>query len=589
MTSKRTQDKCNSSQVPASEQVPVTPAQEDNEPAKKRRRRILSCDACRRLKTRCEIEYGSDTCSRCRNLRITCLKSDDLEKPSGSNETNANTQSDLVKSLHEKVMNLESSMQEMKTQLAKLQSQPQREPIQPRTEQQIILPAISSNDRVLVDQVEPADQHVHASPAEVIRRVACQVVGDYRRAFHTKEDVVSIGMLSAATADSLVKAQRERFGHERDFDPNLAISSCSQASVRTRKNHAGAGDARKSPAPGRDNWRSYKLALFRVTILRSGFSDIIKRNSAGTSTMIDLRSIRLWANVCLVHLHWSATTGRPSILPGSYFSQCRTILNFEQTTIRDAMLLAEISLYCTLQKTVCGKPDFTSDGSCEKFTPWNHKWGYLLELPTGLILNLSYWIANMILAKRSLDEIEALSLSVPTSASPQTPHGSTAQFQAIPTKDLQDRVYELSFQVTLAFVRIPSTSSGDLPEFHSLCVAYSMLILCQYDELPSSISHTELFSALNEVKRRCNESNSYSVAVEFSAERALDRLRADAHPLATAESIGQQAQFNGPPNQSHNAGINRSNVNINEAGLDNLDFFFNGGYLDILDIDNFLL
>ncbi|ESU16452.1 hypothetical protein FGSG_13652 [Fusarium graminearum PH-1] len=206
MTSKRTQDKCNSSQVPASEQVPVTPAQEDNEPAKKRRRRILSCDACRRLKTRCEIEYGSDTCSRCRNLRITCLKSDDLEKPSGSNETNANTQSDLVKSLHEKVMNLESSMQEMKTQLAKLQSQPQREPIQPRTEQQIILPAISSNDRVLVDQVEPADQHVHASPAEVIRRVACQVVGDYRRAFHTKEDVVSIGMLSAATADSLVKA-----------------------------------------------------------------------------------------------------------------------------------------------------------------------------------------------------------------------------------------------------------------------------------------------------------------------------------------------------------------------------------------------
>ncbi|WXC63697.1 hypothetical protein SNK03_009511 [Fusarium graminearum] len=640
MTSKRTQDKCNSSQVPVSEQVPVTPAQEDNEPAKKRRRRILSCDACRRLKTRCEIEYGSDTCSRCRNLRITCLKSDDLEKPSGSNETNANTQSDLVKSLHEKVMNLESSMQEMKTQLAKLQSQPQREPIQPRTEQQIILPAISSNDRVLVDQVEPADQHVHAAPAEVIRRVACQVVGDYRRAFHTKEDVVSIGMLSAATADSLVKAFIKRRRHVLFIDsesdlvtrgtliqtsPFLHAVCCTHEMRYTYRNQPDALKHRQvyehvrtmlgqvmlasplhleeitgvlisslfsgSPSCEAEYVDSWLLSghCAQQAMLCIQFSDIIKRNSAGTSTMIDLRSIRLWANVCLVHLHWSATTGRPSILPGSYFSQCRTILNFEQTTIRDAMLLAEISLYCTLQKTVCGKPDFTSDGSCEKFTPWNHKWGYLLELPTGLILNLSYWIANMILAKRSLDEIEALSLSVPTSASPQTPHGSTAQFQAIPTKDLQDRVYELSFQVTLAFVRIPSTSSGDLPEFHSLCVAYSMLILCQYDELPSSISHTELFSALNEVKRRCNESNSYSVAVEFSAERALDRLRADAHPLATAESIGQQAQFNGPPNQSHNAGINRSNVNINEAGLDNLDFFFNGGYLDILDIDNFLL
>ncbi|QPC72930.1 hypothetical protein HYE68_003682 [Fusarium pseudograminearum] len=607
MTGKRTQDKDNSSRVPASEQDLTAPAQGDNEPAKKRRRRILSCDACRRLKTRCEIEYGSDTCSRCRNLRITCLKSDDLEKPNGSNETNANTQSDLVKSLHEKVMNLESSIQEMKTQLAKLQSQPQREPIQPRTEQQIISLAISSNDRALVEQAEPADQHVHAAPAEVIRRVACQVVGDYRRVFHTKEDVVSIGMLSAATADSLVKAFIKRRRHVLFIDsesdlvtrgtliqtsPFLHAVCCTHEMRYTYRNQPDALKHRQvyehCEAEYVDSWLLSGHCA-QQAMLCIQFSDIIKRNSAGTSTMIDLRSIRLWANVCLVHLHWSATTGRPSILPGSYFSQCRNILNFEQTTIRDAMLLAEISLYCTLQKTGCGKPDFASDGSCEKFTPWNHKWGYLLELPTGLILNLSYWIANMILAKRSLDEIEALALSVPTSASPQTPHGSTAQFQAIPTKDLQDRVYELSFRVTLAFVRIPSSSSGDLPEFHSLCVAYTMLILCQYDELPSSISHTELFSALSEVKRRCNESNSYSVAVEFSSERALERLRADAHPLTTAESMGQQAQFNGPPNQSQNSGINKSNVNINEAGLDNLDFFFNGGYLDILDIDNFLL
>jgi hypothetical protein len=195
----------------------------------------------------------------------------------------------------------------------------------------------------------------------------------------------------------------------------------------------------------------------------------------------------------------------------------------------------------------------------------------------------------MILAKRSLDEIEARALSAPTSVSPQTPHGNTAQFQSIPTKDLQDRVYELSFRVTLAFVGIPSTSSGDLPEFHSLCVAYSMLILCQYDALPSSIFKNELFSALSEVKRRCNGSNSYSVAVEFSAERALERLRTDPHPVTTTESVGQQAHFNGPLVHSQNAGANRANVNINEAGLDNLDFFFNGGYLDILEIENFLL
>lgn len=95
-------------------------------------------------------------------------------------------------------------MQDMRAQLAKVQ--PQRGPVQRIEEQQTISPETSINDRVLIDEVEPADQHVHAAPAEVIRRVACQVSGDFRRTFNTKEDVVSMGMLSAVTADSLVKA-----------------------------------------------------------------------------------------------------------------------------------------------------------------------------------------------------------------------------------------------------------------------------------------------------------------------------------------------------------------------------------------------
>lgn len=92
MTGKRTQDQDISAQEP---HISNGATQNDNEPSKKRRRRILSCDACRRLKTRCEIEYGSDTCSRCRNLRITCIKSDGTENSNGSNEANPNT--DLVK------------------------------------------------------------------------------------------------------------------------------------------------------------------------------------------------------------------------------------------------------------------------------------------------------------------------------------------------------------------------------------------------------------------------------------------------------------------------------------------------------------
>ncbi|KAG9504380.1 hypothetical protein J7337_004352 [Fusarium musae] len=106
--------------------------------------------------------------------------------------------------LHQKVLHLESSMQDIRAQLVKLQSG--RDSTQQSVVEQSASPQASTNSRVLMDEIEPADQHVHAAPAEVIRRVACQVTGDLRRAFHTKEDVVRMGMLNATTAETLVKS-----------------------------------------------------------------------------------------------------------------------------------------------------------------------------------------------------------------------------------------------------------------------------------------------------------------------------------------------------------------------------------------------
>lgn len=217
MTDKRTREDSATGSIGAQESVSVTPV--ENEPSKKRRRRILSCDACRRLKCRCELDFGSDTCSRCRNLRIPCLRSDSLDQSYGTQETPH--QQDLVKryqclsqlsqhffltldSLHQKVLHLESSMQDIRAQLVKLQSG--RDSTQQSVLEQSASPQASTNSRVLMDEIEPADQHVHAAPAEVIRRVACQVTGDLRRAFHTKEDVVHMGMLNATTAENLVKS-----------------------------------------------------------------------------------------------------------------------------------------------------------------------------------------------------------------------------------------------------------------------------------------------------------------------------------------------------------------------------------------------
>lgn len=39
------------------------------ESSRKRKRRILSCDTCRRQKCRCELDEDSEACARCRSLR----------------------------------------------------------------------------------------------------------------------------------------------------------------------------------------------------------------------------------------------------------------------------------------------------------------------------------------------------------------------------------------------------------------------------------------------------------------------------------------------------------------------------------------
>ncbi|KAF5642067.1 transcriptional activator of proteases prtT [Fusarium tjaetaba] len=521
-------------------------------------------------------------------------------------------------SLHQKVLHLESSMQDIRAQLVKLQSG--RDSAHQSVIEQSASPQASTNSRVLMDEIEPADQHVHAAPAEVIRRVACQVTGDLRRAFHTKEDVVRMGMLNATTAETLVKSFIRRRRHvlfindESDLvtrgsliqtSPFLHAVLCSH---EMRFTHTSQTDALKhrqvyehmrnmlgqvvlgsplhleeitgvlicslfagSPSCEAEYVDSWLLSgiCSQQAMLCIQFSDIHQRTNAGTSTKLDLRSMRIWANICLNHL--------------------QNLLNFEQTTMRDAMLLAEISLYCTLQKEDCVKPTFANDGFSSKFAIWKQQYGYLLDLPTGLMLKFSYCIANVILAKRTLDRVEADALNLASSLSPQTSRSSTVNLQDPSTKSLQGHVYELSFRVIQAFIAIPSSSSGDLPEFHSLCVAYALLILGQYDELPPAVAKNELYSALQEMRRRCSESNAYSVAVRLSVERAWDNfLRVDG--VNSVEVVRQESQFHSHAAQSTNA--NKACHNTGAGGqvesLD-LDFFFNGGYLDLLDVDNFLV
>ncbi|KAH8665429.1 hypothetical protein BGZ61DRAFT_462270 [Ilyonectria robusta] len=539
-----------------------TPAR--NAPARKRKRRILSCDACRRLKCRCDLGEGSDTCARCRALRIPCVKSDDHDQPATQNDGHAPAE------FSTRLLQLESSVLSIKSTLETLRSEREQpgETMTDNSPVQVEQP--STEEDPDIDDVEPVDQHVNASPAEVMRKVARQLSMGYRRTVDIYDDVVSLELLDVATASYLVTSFISRRRHVLLIDSEGDLSSTGNLRndspflfsvcclLEMRQSPLAEGDPVKhrlvyehvrqmlgqvmlasplrieeitgilimaifafSPSNGPEYLDSWLLSghCAQQAMLSISFSEIMTRLSLSTSTTADQKSVRLWANICLANLHWSATTGRPSILPPSYLRQCRILLNFEQATMRDGMLFAEIALYSMLEQRCSRKSYMKLDGSHGGFEEWRQKWSYLLDLSTSWRLKISHRIAHLILARQSLDH------TTRDKDHESVRHNTDDRDCPNLIKAMQALVSESALQVIVIFVSTPKSSCDDLPEFYKLCIAYSVLILSLYEPKPSTISHAEIFQHLEEVQKRCDESQASSLALRFSLERALKRFR----------------------------------------------------------------
>ncbi|KAF4832252.1 Transcriptional activator of proteases prtT [Colletotrichum siamense] len=276
-------------------------------------------------------------------------------------------------------------------------------------------------------------------------------------------------------------------------------------------------------------------------MLSINFSEILMRTKARTSTEDDQRVVRLWANTCLVNLHWAATTGRPATVPSAYLAQCKLLLNFEEVTMRDAMMYAEITLYLILQDKFSQRSYLGADGECEELAAWKLRWNYLFELPAASTLRISHSIAWLILARRSLEHDQASSDDDSLSSSPRLQPADAVRQEppAHQNPELHDlahaRVCGFATEVVRAFVEMPSTRAEELPEFHRLCVAYAMLIISKYEQKPPYVgvdsgnnggSHEVLQLLKAAQKQNSVWSASSPSAIQFGLERALKKVTA---------------------------------------------------------------
>ncbi|KAI0509719.1 hypothetical protein F5B22DRAFT_615734 [Xylaria bambusicola] len=540
----------------------------------KRRRRAFSCLSCQRLKCRCEYDLGAQGCHRCQTLRITCSLRGETDAP--QNPSKPNDVSRL--GVEERLQRHEDALEEIKAMIKALKPERQSSGRSAKVDAE-------SNDHeeeaASVGQhtpdaeylLNPIDRGSKSAPVVVLREISQQVTLGYRRMLGQGiPDLLQLQLLDEQTASELIELFIKHQGHTllvrsvadlRHFGDTRRVSAflhgvCCLIGVVYRDDICGtalhrqlyeqiritlgeavlsspldlddlnamfimSNNANSPSGQGTEYIDSWLLTGYcaKQAMLSICFTQIVDRLKKGTSGGEDYRAIQLWSTICLHHLHWAATTGRPSIIPKGYLNQCYVLHSFYRATIQDGMLVAEIMLYSTLHRKLL-QESYPSDGrECEEFRTWKQKWNHLLALPTSAMLRVGYHAACLILAVRALektgDALASTSLLTtdslvtgngsgvsktndltPTSEdrhdSPEATRGETSQSSDTKTDNAADvlRINACKYAklVVETFLEMPTFLRDKAPTATCLCLGYCALVLSHYDPSLSQIPDT---------------------------------------------------------------------------------------------------
>ncbi|KAK8097839.1 uncharacterized protein PG998_013325 [Apiospora kogelbergensis] len=548
----------------------------DKTAGQKRRRRVFSCQSCQRLKCRCEYDPGAQACHRCVTLRqvsrIECsLKGEVLDVPSHPKPAdNGSTSIEERLSRHEKSLAEIKSMVEFVSRQFGLVSDVHRQSSSAPTHHNGIARSESSREDEGPENIaDPVDLATASAPTVVLREIGEQVTQGYRRLEHVKLDLVQLQLLDEQTATELVRLFLRNHGHLllvhnaadspaadlRQISPFLHSVVCLCA-ILYREDLCGTPAHRQvyeqvritlgqtllsSPlnleeinavlimsdhADGPEYIDSWLLTGYCVkqAMLSISFAKIVNNIKHGSSNIQDRQAIHLWSTVCLHHLHWAATTGRPSVLQTSYINQCNILLSFYQASMQDGMLVAEVLLYSVLHSKLRKRSYLDAHGECSEFKTWKQKWNHLMALPTASMLRIGYFAAYLILAVHALEAsgeamsgktfLSNMSVDSPVSSILDTPDPKPPTKKDAQT--LQAHTAKYAHSVLETFVEMPSFLMDTIPTYLCLCIGYSALILAHYDESQSKVPASVSIGLISRLEQWCMRTPSKSWAIKFA-------------------------------------------------------------------------
>ncbi|KAI1089010.1 hypothetical protein F5B19DRAFT_399695 [Rostrohypoxylon terebratum] len=517
----------------------------------KRRRRAFSCLSCQKLKCRCEYDTGAQGCHRCQTLRIECsLRGEYAVSPSNSAPAEQ-----LSSNIEERFQRYEDELRELKSVIKDLTSgaQPQNDRTQDGGDSTCHGDEHASHTEQGNPSPEflsvPADKGAQTAPIVVLRSISQQITRGCRRLLgHININLVQLQLLDEQTANELIQLFFRYQGHnllvcgiedlmasdETRKVSDFLRSVCILIGVVYRDDICGtsihrqiyeqvrvtlgqallssplnleeinavlimSNNANSPSSNGHEYVDSWLLTGYcaKQAMLSISFSKIINNIKEGRMTSEDQKAIQLWSKICLHHLHWAATTGRPSIIPIPYIDQCNILLSFYQATMQDGMLVAEIFLYSTLHQKLAHQSYLGDGGECKEFLAWKEKWNHLLGLSTSAMLRIGYHAACLILAVRSLEEVgqglrprEFLSGADGDNGSNSENHtprhsGRTRE----KTGDiLRANACRYAMIVLQTFLEMPPFLMDAVPTCLCLCIGYCALLLAHHDESQSKIS-----------------------------------------------------------------------------------------------------
>ncbi|RDW79519.1 hypothetical protein BP6252_04157 [Coleophoma cylindrospora] len=542
----------------------------------RKRRRVLACDTCRRIKSRCDYESHHGSCNRCATLRIPCSLSDTSGGSSAGSvaivQGKANELS-LLRDLHAKLAEQTALLQDLKKTVER--QAPNEQPLPPTPSQ--IEASASQHDAENTDS--PADQDTESAPVVMIRNVLRKGKGGFKRLQSQGIDgLLDLGLFSAHTAYELLDLFLARAG------PWLQLTAWESIGIRSDMNQSissnliaacvlqgmALSDLRNSAthetfyeyvrsilapvllisplpldclfalsiscwwciAPVKkmeyiDSWLVSGHAV-QQAMLTINFTNLRAKIKKGTSDAVDRHTLRTWNHICLSHLYFAVGTGRPSLIAESYLDQCPSILNAFEPTIQDQTVLAEIHYYSAILKLLTTALPLQADGKCKELDAWHDKWGYLLKLKTDRALAslMSYDFGYLVIAQRSLKNINAPSPTTPQSNHPVHPDTHDEVQKAF---ILHSITYSTAVLESLTKLEPPFAES--MPNHLYLSVIYSILVLVACHS--TSPDPTRTLSTIRTAMKYCKDSGIGPLAAaEYAISKLEERIQDKEQPGA---------------------------------------------------------